>query len=162
MKTNDVIAVLSSIPIGSIMAWTTVIFGIIAAICAGTIRLYKLFEKTHEMKEENEEFIELVKSHDSQLKSIQESINTIQTTLDRHEKSEMKKLRYNLIRGMEEYVSKGEITIRQLMSLEESFEDYHAHNGNGYVTTMMRKVRALPVKGKLDEEGNDIDETQSI
>ena len=157
MKTNDVVAILSSIPIGTIIAWITVIGGILTGICAGTIKLYKLFEKTHEMKEENEEFIRLVKSHDEQLLAIKQSIDVIQDTLDRREKSEIKRLRYSLIRAMEEYVSKGEITIRQLMSLEESFEDYHNHNGNGYVTTMMRKVRALPVKGKLDEEGNDLD-----
>lgn len=157
MKTNDVVAILSSIPIGTIIAWITVIGGMLTGICAGTIKLYKLFEKTHEMKEENEEFIQLVKSHDEQLLAIKQSIDVIQDTLDRREKSEIKRLRYSLIRAMEEYVSKGEITIRQLMSLEESFEDYHNHNGNGYVTTMMRKVRALPVKGKLDEEGNDLD-----
>ena len=157
MKTNDVVAILSSIPIGTIIAWITVIGGILTGICAGTIKLYKLFEKTHEMKEENEEFIRLVKAHDEQLQAIKQSIDVIQDTLDRREKSEIKRLRYSLIRAMEEYVSKGEITIRQLMSLEESFEDYHNHNGNGYVTTMMRKVRALPVKGKLDEEGNDLD-----
>ena len=157
MKTNDVVAILSSIPIGTIIAWITVIGGMLTGICAGTIKLYKLFEKTHEMKEENEEFIRLVKSHDEQLLAIKQSIDVIQDTLDRREKSEIKRLRYSLIRAMEEYVSKGEITIRQLTSLEESFEDYHNHNGNGYVTTMMRKVRALPVKGKLDEEGNDLD-----
>ena len=157
MKTNDVVAILSSIPIGTIIAWITVIGGMLTGICAGTIKLYKLFEKTHEMKEENEEFIRLVKAHDEQLQAIKQSIDVIQDTLDRREKSEIKRLRYSLIRAMEEYVSKGEITIRQLMSLEESFEDYHNHNGNGYVTTMMRKVRALPVKGKLDEEGNDLD-----
>ena len=35
------------------------------------------------------------------------------------------------------------LIIRQLMALKELFEDYHDKHGNGYVTTLMRKVRAL-------------------
>ena len=157
MQTNDVMKLLLSIPIGTIIAWIVVISGIITTIVTGTIKLYKIFDKAQKLKTENSDLKTLVKTHDEQLQGIQTSIKDIQEKLDRQEQTEIKKLRYSLIRAMEEYVAKGEITIRQLKSLEENFDEYHARHQNGYVTTMMRKVRTLPIIGKLDEEGNDID-----
>lgn len=52
------------------------------------------------------------------------------------------------------------VATRQLRALEELFEDYHDKHGNGYVTTLMRKVRALPVIGRLDEDDNDIEDVE--
>lgn len=156
METKDVIQILSSIPIGTIIAWLVVFFGIIASIATGTIKLYKVFEKTHKMKEENDEFRKMVKNHDIQLKSIEGTLNSIQETLEERDKVELSKLRYSIVRAGEEYVSTCSITIRQLKALEEMFEEYHGKHGNGYVTTLMRKVRALPVIGKLDENEDDV------
>lgn len=157
METKDVIQFLSSIPIGTIIAWFTVIVGIITAIVMGTIKLYKAFEKTHEMKEENIEFRKMVKDHDEQLKMINDKLTCIQDKLDKRDIADLRRMRYSIVRAGEEYVSNGEITIRQLRALEEMFEDYHEKHGNGYVTTLMRKVRALPVIGKLDENDDDIE-----
>ena len=39
--------------------------------------------------------------------------------------------------------------------LEEMYEKYHNKHGNSYVTTLMRKVRLLPVVGTLDENDDD-------
>lgn len=157
METNDVVNILSSIPIGTLIAWCIVISGIIVAIVTSTMKLYKIFEKTHEIKEENAEFKELIRKHEEQLNNIAETLNVIQNKLNKHEEANIKRMRYSLVRAGEEYVSIGEITIRQLKSLEEMFEEYHEHHGNGYVTTLMRKVRALPIIGKLDENDNDIE-----
>lgn len=160
METKDVIQTLSSIPIGTIIAWVTVIVGIITAIVTGTIKLYKAFEKTHEMKEENLEFRKMVKDHDEQLKLINDKLSCIQDNLTKRDKADLKSMRYSIVRAGEEYVSMGKITIRQLRALEELFEDYHDKHGNGYVTTLMRKVRALPVIGRLDEDDNDIEDVE--
>lgn len=160
METTDVIQTLSSIPIGTIIAWITVIVGIITAIVTGTIKLYKAFEKTHEMKEENLEFRKMVKDHDAQLKLINDKLSCIQDNLTKRDKADLKSMRYSIVRAGEEYVSMGKITIRQLRALEELFEDYHDKHGNGYVTTLMRKVRALPVIGRLDEDDNDIEDVE--
>lgn len=160
MGTKDVIQTLSSIPIGTIIAWVTVIVGIITAIVTGTIKLYKAFEKTHEMKEENLEFRKIVKDHDEQLKLINDKLSCIQDNLTKRDKADLKSMRYSIVRAGEEYVSMGKITIRQLRALEELFEDYHDKHGNGYVTTLMRKVRALPVIGRLDEDDNDIEDVE--
>lgn len=156
METQEVVQTLSSIPIGTIIAWTVVIVGIITVIVTATIRLYKIFEKTHEIKEEKEEFTKMVKDHDEQLKNINEKLTCIQTSLENRDKADLKRMRYSIVRAGEEYVSSGEITIRQLKALEEMFEEYHDKHGNGYVTTLMRKVRALPVIGRLDENDDDI------
>ena len=160
MEATDVIQTLSSIPIGTIIAWVTVIVGIITAIVTGTIKLYKAFEKTHEMKEENLEFRKMVKDHDEQLKLINDKLSCIQDNLTKRDKADLKSMRYSIVRAGEEYVSMGKITIRQLRALEELFEDYHDKHGNGYVTTLMRKVRALPVIGRLDEDDNDIEDVE--
>lgn len=160
MEAKDVIQTLSSIPIGTIIAWVTVIAGIITAIVTGTIKLYKAFEKTHEMKEENLEFRKMVKDHDEQLKLINDKLSCIQDNLTKRDKADLKSMRYSIVRAGEEYVSMGKITIRQLRALEELFEDYHDKHGNGYVTTLMRKVRALPVIGRLDEDDNDIEDVE--
>ena len=155
METQSVIGILSSIPVGTIVSWFIVISGIITSIVMGTIKMYKMFEKTHELKEENIEFRNMVVSHDEQLKVISEKLSTIQSCLDLREKAELKKMRYSIVRAGEEYVSLQKITIRQLKSLEEMFEEYHDKHGNGYVTTLMRKVRALPVIDADDDIDND-------
>ena len=162
METKDVIQLLSSIPIGAIIAWIAVISSFFTIIVAGTIKLYKTFEKTHEMKEENLEFRKMVKDHDEQLKLMNDKLTCIQENLNKRDKADIKSMRYSIVRAGEEYVSMGKITIRQLRALEELFEDYHDKHGNGYVTTLMRKVRALPVIGRLDENDNDIEEIDDI
>lgn len=162
METKDIIILFSSIPIGTIIAWVAFIGSIITAIVTGTIKLYKLFEKTHEMKEENIELRTMVKNHEEQLKLIDDKLTSIQNNLSKREKADLKTLRYSIVRAGEEYVSIGRITIRQLRSLEELFEDYHDKHGNGYVTTLMLKVRNLPVIGKLDENDNDIEDSEDV
>ena len=157
METSDVIRTLSSIPIGTIIAWGTVIVGIITAIITVTIKLYKIFDKTHKMKEENLEFRQMVKKHEEQLGQINEKLSSIQENLSKRDEIDLKNMRYQIVRAGEEYVSVGQVTIRQLRSLEELFEEYHNRHGNSYVTTLMRKVRSLPVIGKLDENDNDIE-----
>lgn len=158
MKTNDVLNIVSNISIGTVVAWITIIGGIISAIVAGTIQLYKMFEKAHKLTEEQSEFRDMVKSHDAQLKIISNQISELQKSIDDQQRDELAKSRYDICRAGEEYLSNGSLTIRQLKSLEEMFDRYHTKHGNGYVTTLMRKVRTLPVVGKLDENDEDIDD----
>lgn len=157
METKEVVQTLYAIPIGSYIAWGTVIIGIIALIVASTIKLYKIFEKTHEIKEENKAYRKMVSEHDSQLKEIKEVLQSVLAKLDEQDKVEFSRLRYSIVRAGEEYVSQGSITIRQLRSLEEMYEKYHSKHGNSYVSTLMNKVRCLPVSGMLDENDNDIE-----
>ena len=158
MGTDQVVNQLSSIPIGTIVAWLAVISAFISGIVTFTIKLYKAFEKTHEIKEESIELKEMIKDHDKQLKAINDKLTCIQNNLKARDKADLKSIRYSIVRAGEEYVSLGKITIRQLKALEEMYEEYHDRHGNGYVATLMQKVRELPVIGRLDENDNDIDE----
>ena len=156
MESQGIIQQLSAIPIGTIIAWTTVLASIIGVVSTGTIKLYKIFEKAHETKEENEEFKKLVKDHEEEIKSIKDILLEIKSKIDENDKLELKNLRHKIVRAAEEYIANNRITIRQLKALEELFEEYHKRNGNSYVSTLMQKVRLLPVIGELDEDGNDI------
>lgn len=156
METNDVVQTLSAIPIGTIISWVIVIAGIVGVIMAATVKLYKWFEMAHRVKEENDDFRAMVKGHDELLKSIKEDLIEIKRENAERDKSDFLRLKYSIVRAAEEYVSKNEITIRQLKSLEENYEEYHTKHGNSYVTTLMRKVRNLPVIGALDENWEDI------
>ena len=142
MESQNIIQQLSAIPIGTIVAWITVLVSIVGVASTATIKLYKIFEKAHETKEENEEFRKLVKDHEAEM--------------EENDRLELKNLRHKIVHAAEEYIANDKITIRQLKALEELFEEYHKRNGNSYVTTLMQKVRLLPVIGELDEDGNDI------
>lgn len=49
----------------------------------------------------------------------------------------------------EQYLSRGSITLDELKDLEDGYDLYHNKlNGNGYLKTIMSKVRDLPVKEK--------------
>lgn len=157
MGKEEILSRLLAVPAGTIIAWVLVIAGIIAGIATCTIKLFKLFENAHKLKDENDEFIKMVRNHDDQLKEIMVKLTSIQDNLDNHNKADLKKMRYSIVRAGEEYVSEGRITIRQLKSLEEMFDEYHDMHGNGYVATLMTKVRELPVIGKLDENDNDLE-----
>ena len=123
-------------------------------------QLYKIFEKTHEINEQNDKYLRMIENHDEELKKINEKLTYIQNNLDKRDEADLKRIRYSIVRAGEEYISVGEITIRQLKALEEMFEDYHDKHGNGYVTTLMHKVRALPIIGRLDEDDNDIEDVE--
>ena len=97
-----------------------------------------------------------MKDHEEEIKTIKEILLDIQNKLDENDKLELKNLRHKIVRAAEEYIANDKITIRQLKALEELFEEYHKRNGNSYVSTLMQKVRLLPVIGELDEDGNDI------
>lgn len=157
MNKADVISFLSSIPIGTIIAWVSVIALILGAIGCLIVKLYKLFETSHKVVEEKDAFREMVQEHEKQLATISEQLEKIQTSVDKQNELSVKNMRHSIVTDGEDAVSKGEITIRKLRSLEELYDEYKDFNGNGYVTTLIKKVRVLPVVGKLDENDEDIE-----
>ena len=158
MNANDVTETLLQIPVGTYIAWICVIFAIISALVGGIVYMYKMFSKYRAVKDEDDSFKELVKKHDRQLEQILAKLDVINEILEEKRKSDLKKLRHSIVRAGEEAVDKGEISIRGLRSLSELFEEYEQkYHANGYVKTLMVKVRALPVMGKLDENDEDIE-----
>lgn len=152
----------SQIPVGTIVSWIIFIVIIVSTISAIVIKLYKIFDKSKTIKEENDEFKSLVTKHDEVLELIKEELKSIRDEQRETKRRELKKLRHSIIRTGEEAVSDGNITIRKLKSLEELYDDYKTfdENGkpaNGYVKSLMVKVRQLEVIGKLDENNEDIE-----
>lgn len=180
MDKGDVIQFLSSLPVGTIIAWASVIIIIITATSYVLAKLYKLFDKYRKIKLEDDEIKQtildhekeiheieikldddlkmMVQAHESKLQNIAEQLATIQNMLNEQKQVALKNLRHSIIRAGEEALSNGSITIRKLRCLEELYDEYSKDfNGNGYVTTLMTKVRKLEVIGNLDENDEDID-----
>lgn len=152
MDTNSVWEFLSSLKIGTVIAWFIVIATIIAVLCTGTINLYKLFLKYKGMKDKNKKQKELIESHEAALCKINESLNEIKKSLDEQKKVNFKQLRHSIVYTCDEALSARKISGEKLESLEEMYEDYvKIFHKNGYVTTMMNKVRKVPVKGRLEK-----------
>ena len=158
MNKGDVIEYLSSIPVGTIIAWVLVVSMIVGAIILGLKKLYKIFEASHKYKDESDAMKKMVQNHEAQLGQISNQLTCIQNSLDRQDKVELKRMRHDIVQAGENALANDSITIRQFRALEELYESYHdERHGNGYVSTLMKKVRDLPVIGKLDDNDEDIE-----
>ena len=152
MDTKSVWDLLSSISIGTAIAWITVVFAIVAFICTGTIKTYQLFEKYKEAKDKTEKQESVIESHDNTLKDINNTLQEIKESLDEQKEVNLKQIRHTIVHTCEEALEKGQISINKLRSLEEMYEEYVGiFHGNGYVKTLVIKVRKLKVVGKLDD-----------
>ncbi len=153
MNTNSVWDLLSSVSIGTVIAWATTIFAILSIICTGTIKLYKLFTKYKEMKDENEDQKKLLKKHDDVLTEVNSSLKQITASLEEQKGVNLKQIRYTIVHICEEAIVAKCISVAKLRSLEEMFEEYtDVFHGNGYVKTLVTIVRTLPVVGNIEEE----------
>ncbi len=98
-------------------------------------------------------------NYDSRFVNFNDKLDKIIEQLEKKDSLDFKKLRHSIVQAGESYIEKGQITIRQLKTLEDMFEEYTTnYNGNSYVSTLMTKVRMLPVIGKLNEKGEDIED----
>lgn len=152
MDTKSVWDLLSSISIGTAIAWITVVFAIIAFISTGTVKTYQLFEKYKKAKDKNENQETVIQSHDNTLKEIEKALLEIKDSLNEQKEVNLKQIRHTIVHTCEEALEKGEISINKLRSLEEMYEEYvDVFHGNGYVKTLVYKARKLKVVGKLDD-----------
>lgn len=152
MDTQSIWDLLSSIPIGIIVAWIVVICAIITILCTGAIKLYKVFTKYKEMKDKDLKQTEVIINHDNTLREIEKSLQSINKSLEEQKEVNLKQIRHTIVHTCEEALEKGEISINKLRSLEEMYEEYvEIFHGNGYVKTLMERVRKLPIVGKLDD-----------
>lgn len=152
MDNQSAIETLSSISVGQIIAWFSVISAIITAICTGTIKLYKVFTKYREAKDKNEKQEKIIESHETTLKEIDSVLQEIKKSLEEQKDVNLKQVRHTIVHTCEDALDRGEISINKLRSLEEMYEEYiDVFHGNGYVKTLVEKVRQLKVVGKLDD-----------
>ncbi len=152
MDNQSAIDTLSSISVGQIIAWFSVISAIITAICTGTIKLYKVFTKYREAKDKNEKQEKIIESHETTLKEIDKTLQEIKKSLEEQKDVNLKQVRHTIVHTCEDALDRGEISINKLRSLEEMYEEYiDIFHGNGYVKTLVEKVRQLKVVGKVDD-----------
>lgn len=152
MDTKPIWELLSGIPIGTIVAWVLVILAIIAALCTGTIKLYRIFTKYEEAKDKEQKQEKIIESHDKTLRDIDGTLKEIKKSLDEQKEVNLKQIRHTIVHTCEDALDKGEISINKLRSLEEMYNEYvEIFHGNGYVKTLVTRVRRLKIVGKLDE-----------
>jgi hypothetical protein len=152
MDTQSIWDLLSSIAIGELVAWIVVICAIITALCTGTIKLYKVFTKYKEMKDKDQKQTEIIKSHEKTLCEIEKSLKTINKSLDEQKEVNLKQIRHTIVHTCEDALEKGEISINKLRSLEEMYDEYvDIFHGNGYVKTLITRIRKIKIVGKLDD-----------
>ena len=151
MDTQSIWDLLSSIAIGELVGWIVVICAIITALCTGTIKLYKVFTKYKEMKDKDQKQTEIIKSHEKTLCEIEKSLKTINKSLDEQKEVNLKQIRHTIVHTCEDALEKGEISINKLRSLEEMYDEYvDIFHGNGYVKTLITRIRKIKIVGKLD------------
>lgn len=115
----------------------------------------KFDDREHEHWEESKM---IRNDYDSRIGTVGEKLDIILEKLNKQDQLDLKKLRHAIVRAGEEYIEKCQISCRQLASLEEMYDEYtKTYHANSYVTTLMVKVRALKVVGKLNEHGEDIE-----
>ena len=152
MDTQSIWDLLSSIAIGELVGWIVVICAIITALCTGTIKLYKVFTKYKEMKDKDQKQTEIIKSHEKTLCEIEKSLKTINKSLDEQKEENLKQIRHTIVHTCEDALEKGEISINKLRSLEEMYDEYvDIFHGNGYVKTLITRIRKIKIVGKLDD-----------
>jgi uncharacterized membrane-anchored protein YhcB (DUF1043 family) len=170
MDTNSVWELLSSISIGTVIAWITVFIAIICAICTGTIKLYNIFAKYKDVTDEDKELKHNVEEHEKQLKEIKQQLvemtenfnkqfTDIKETLNEQNDTEITKLRHSITECGENALANKKMTVRQWTSLHEMCDRYtNKYHQNSYVKSLLDKVdRDVEIIGKLDEHGNDIE-----
>lgn len=152
MDGNVVVEAISNITFGTVLAWFTGILAIFFSLTAIVRKIYKAFERYHRVQEQNTILKNTVDTHGSEIANVNEMLKSIQKTLDEQRIRELKKLRHSIVRAGEAAISKDSITIRELQSLEELYDDYsNVFKENGYVKTLMEKVRDLNVIGTIEE-----------
>ena len=104
------------------------------------------------MKDRDLKQTEVIINHDNTLREIEKSLQSINKSLEEQKEVNLKQIRHTIVHTCEEALEKGEISINKLRSLEEMYEEYvEIFHGNGYVKTLMERVRKLPIVGKLDD-----------
>ena len=178
MDTKAVWDLLSTIPASTIVAWIILIAAIVSAVWFVIIKLFKVFDKYRNLREQDEEQTKLLAAHDELLSGIRDELVKISGSihndiLEQHDdllneiRGELVKindsmeeqkgvtlaqLRHSIVRACREALVDGYISAAKLESLEGLFTQYvDVFNGNGYVHTLMEKVRELPVVGSLED-----------
>ena len=112
-----------------------------------------IFEEYKKVKDKNEKQEELIEGHERIIEGINAALSEIKESLEEQKEVNLKQIRHTIVHTCEAALERGEISINKLQSLEEMYAEYvDVFHGNGYVKTLVTKVRELRVVGKTDEK----------
>lgn len=147
MNADEIWVILSSITIGTVVEWCIILGCIISAVCAGAIKLYKVFQKYTDVKEDNEKLKSLVEKHDKRLDNMESSLHNIEAMLNEQKDVNFRQLKYDITHICDYAIRNKCISPAKLKNLEELYEEYvQIFHGNGYIKTMVEKVELLDMR----------------
>lgn len=157
-NTQSVWDVLSSIPIGTIVAWVIVICAIIGFLCAGVIKLYKAFSKYRELKDENEKYKIASRQHEDKLNEMSEKMDKLLDAFELQRQINYKQVRLSIVRTCNEALNDGKISATKHKALIEMYDEYCVvfadMKPNGYVHGLIDMVNdgnRVKIVGKVEE-----------
>lgn len=178
MDTQSVWNELSAIPVGTIVAWASVIIAIVSAIWIAIMKLFKVFTKYRNLKDENEKQTKLLQLHDESLEEIRQELvkinesihndtlaqhdeilveikdwlSKVNDSLEEQREINYEYLKHSIVITCRRAIDRNSISAEELKSLEDMFREYvDIFHGNGYVKTLMKKTREVPVIGSIEE-----------
>lgn len=158
MDTKQLIEWLSSISLGTFIAWIIAVGVLLTAICAGTIKLYKLFTKYREAKEKNEKYEKLAEENKNDISDLSKKLDKIFSIVDEQKKLNYKQTRDSLVQACDIALSEGTISASRYRSLMEMYDEYNEvfkdMHPNGYVKKLVERVcdpTQVKIIGTLDD-----------
>ena len=158
MDTKSVWDLLSGISIGTIIAWVIVIGTIITVLCTGTVKLYKVFTKYREVKDENEKYKAASERHEKKIDEVCDKIDKIFNEVELQRQINYKQVRHSIVRTCDEAIRTGQISANKHKALIEMYDEYVTVfadlKPNGYVHNMINRVNdpaQVKIVGQIDE-----------
>ena len=152
MDTNTAWEFLSGLSVGSLVSWIALVGAILGCVSAGAIKLYKFFLKYTELKTKDQVQEEKLNRHEEMLDRINASLEEIKIALEDQKEVTLGQIRSDIVHTCEDALVQGYITPGKLKSVEELYAKYVSiYHGNGYVTTLVKRTRSLPIHGRLDD-----------
>ena len=152
MDEASVWAMLSAIPIGTVIAWIAVIGAILVALGVGIVKLYKLFTKYREMKDKDKEQKQKIDEYGEALLEIRANMADMKDKLDEQSHVNLKQVRYSIIQICDNALADGQISAWKLRLLTELYDEYiGVFHANGYIKEIVERTLELPIVGKLDD-----------
>ena len=152
MDEASVWAMLSAIPIGTVVAWIAVIGAILVALGVGIVKLYRLFTKYRELKDKDKEQKQKIDEYGEALLEIRANMADMKSKLDEQSHVNLKQVRYSIIQICDNALADGQISAWKLRLLTELYDEYiGVFHANGYIKEIVERTLELPIVGKLDD-----------
>jgi uncharacterized protein YjgD (DUF1641 family) len=127
------------------------VFAVIVGLVSALNYFYGLFTKAHEAKSKSEDFKETVEKHTEEIQELNDKIDKLVDISNQLIEINKIQTRHYIVETCTWAIEQKEIEQYQLQSLEDMYEMYtQILHGNSYATTMMNKVRTLPIKNTID------------